>query len=129
MRKTLTTFGTAAALVLTLATAAGQPAAAAPAPAAGWARCPNGYFCIFDGVNGTGTIAYFKSGSPDLRGQSMDKRTSSYWSRNAEGFSLHDGYNYGGSCFSVFPGAQTNLPSSFPAWDNRASSISKYVCG
>ncbi|MFJ8996715.1 peptidase inhibitor family I36 protein [Streptomyces sp. NPDC102279] len=127
MRKTFAALGSAAALVLTLATTSAQSAEAAPA--AGWSRCPNGYFCIFDGVDGTGTIAWFASGSPDLRGQSMDNRTSSYWNRNSEAFALHDGYNYTGGCWTVFAGTQTNLPSRFPEWDNRFSSITKFSCG
>ncbi|MFJ4880837.1 peptidase inhibitor family I36 protein [Streptomyces sp. NPDC088745] len=127
MRKTFAMLGSAAALVLTLATTSAQ--AAQTAPAAGYDRCPAGSFCIFDGANGTGTIAWFRTGSPDLRGQSMDNRTSSYWNRTNDAFALYDGYNYGGSCWSVFTHEPSNLTGRYPEWDNRFSSLTKSACG
>ncbi|WP_055564317.1 peptidase inhibitor family I36 protein [Streptomyces atriruber] len=127
MRVKLATLGSTAALVLALGTASAQPASAAPA--AGWDRCPNGSFCVFDGRNGTGTIAWFRSGSPDLRGQSMDNRTTSYWNRNGDQWALYDGYNYGTGCFTVHAGAQADLPTRFPSLDNVFSSLQKGGCG
>ncbi|MFJ9395256.1 peptidase inhibitor family I36 protein [Streptomyces californicus] len=117
----------AAALVLSAATVS-APAATA-APAAGRSRCPAGSFCVFDGANGTGTTAWFRSGSPDLRGQSMDNRTSSYWKRTGTVFALHDRYGYGGNYRPVWSQNQTNLESVNRAWNDIASSVSRGSCG
>ncbi|WP_405634744.1 peptidase inhibitor family I36 protein [Streptomyces sp. NBC_01178] len=117
----------AAALLLSAVTVS-APAATA-APAAGWDRCPNGSFCIFDGRDGAGTIAWFRSGSPDLRGQSMDNRTSSYWNRTGTVFALHDWYGYGGNCWPIWNQSPANLQSVNAAWDNIASSVSRGSCG
>ncbi|MFE7057193.1 peptidase inhibitor family I36 protein [Streptomyces californicus] len=127
MHVKLATLGSAAALILALGGTSAQPASAVPA--AGWDRCPSGSFCIFDGVNGTGTIAWFRSGSPDLRGQSMDNRTSSYWNRNGGQWALYDGYNYGSGCFTVHDGAKANLPDRFPSLNDTFSSLQRGGCG
>lgn len=92
---------------------------------AGWNRCPADSICLFEGRDGTGTIAWFRIGSPDLRHQSMDKRASSVWNRHADAFQLTTDYNYEGECWSIFPGAKGNLDS----FDNRASSVGHYACG
>lgn len=60
--------------------------------ATGWNRCPNGYLCLFDGANGTGTMGYFKKGSPNLAGQRLDNRVSSVWNRSGDYFDAYDGY-------------------------------------
>ncbi|MEU5132145.1 peptidase inhibitor family I36 protein [Streptomyces californicus] len=127
MRKAFLEPALAAALVLSAVTVS-APAATA-APAAGWSRCPAGSFCVFDGANGTGTIAWFRSGSPDLRGQSMDNRTSSYWNRTGTVFALHDWYGYGGNCWPVWSQNQTNLESVNREWNDIASSVSRGSCG
>ncbi|MBB5959068.1 hypothetical protein FHS29_005688 [Saccharothrix tamanrassetensis] len=74
--------------------------------ATGYDRCPAGNICLFDLPNGQGAMAWFKIGSPNLAGQSMDNRADSLWNRNASAFCLyleHDYVNQGG----VFqPGAR-----------------------
>jgi Peptidase inhibitor family I36 len=92
--------------------------------ATGYARCPAGYFCLFADPNGYGTMAYFRFGSPDLRGQHIDNAASSAWDRSNEAFSFCDGYNYTDYFWTFFPNAQGNLE---PANDNRASSIQMYA--
>ncbi|MEU9795647.1 peptidase inhibitor family I36 protein [Streptomyces sparsogenes] len=87
-------------------TVAAGPAAAAPAaPAAGWERCQAGYFCVFDGPEGTGGMAWFRSGSADLRAQGMDNRTTSYWNRTTSAWTLYDGYGYTGQELCLGAGA------------------------
>ncbi|MFJ2027509.1 transcriptional regulator [Streptomyces sp. NPDC087897] len=76
-----------------------------------------------------GTIAWFRSGSPDLRGQSMDNRTSSYGNRTGTAFALHDWYGYGGNCWPIWNESPANLQSVNPAWDTIASSVSRGTCG
>lgn len=59
-------------------------------------RCPAGYLCLFDGADGVGTMAYFRTGSPNLAMQNLDKAASSEWNRSAADFILYEGYNYTG---------------------------------
>lgn len=97
---------------------------ASPAQAAtGWARCPSGYFCIFDGASGTGKMAYFKWGSPDLRAQGMHNKTTSYWNRTSRYWTMYDGFKYtAGGIVGATAGWRSTIPSSYFA-NNRASSL------
>lgn len=94
--------------------------------ATGYDRCPSGYFCIFSGLDGQGTIAYFQYGSNNLAQQGIDNAASSTWNRHAQAFALCDGYNKVGQLWDVFQGAKTNLAASV---DNRASSVAIYAHG
>jgi hypothetical protein len=108
-----------------MAAAVSVTVAPSPAQAAtGWARCPAGYFCVFDGANGTGHFAYFQWGSPDLRGQTMNNKTTSYWNRTSRRWHLWDGYNYTGGVVvaQVPPSDRSTIPSTWFA-NNRASSL------
>ncbi|MGH3426764.1 MAG: peptidase inhibitor family I36 protein [Mycobacteriales bacterium] len=92
--------------------------------AGGYERCPAGFVCIFDGPNGTGKMAYFDQGSPDLRLQSLDDQVSSWWNRSGRPFYVFDGYNGDISIFLFGgPGPQPSGSNVPPAADNRASSI------
>jgi hypothetical protein len=92
--------------------------------ATGYARCPAAYFCIFADPNGGGTMAYFKFGSPDLRGQHIDNAMSSGWNRSTTmAFSVCDDYNYGGYIKTYWPGGQGDM---YPEEADRASSIQQY---
>ncbi|WP_433479186.1 peptidase inhibitor family I36 protein [Spirillospora sp. CA-142024] len=91
--------------------------------ATGWDRCPSGYFCIFDGHDGTGKMAYFQWGSPNLAGQGMDNMTSSYWNRTSRWWTAWDAYNYAGHfVFTSQAGGRSNIPVDWFA-NNRASSL------
>ncbi|MDQ0784596.1 peptidase inhibitor family I36 protein [Streptomyces sp. B3I8] len=121
IRKWIAGAAAGAALVLSGSMAVGQADAAPASPAAGWDRCPAGNFCIFDGPNGTGGMAWFQSGSADLRGQGMDNRTTSYWNRSSSTFTMYDGYNYTGedACITANSGPWTITGH----YDNVASSV------
>ncbi|MEV4748775.1 peptidase inhibitor family I36 protein [Streptosporangium sp. NPDC049248] len=98
----------------------GGPAFAQAAPA-GYERCPRQHFCLFDGAGGTGLMASFRHGSPDLRRQSMDDRASSYADRTTDTWwCLYENPNYDESSWPIYPGGSGNLS---PEWDNRASSV------
>ncbi|WP_199487760.1 peptidase inhibitor family I36 protein [Actinomadura spongiicola] len=91
--------------------------------ATGWNRCPVGYYCVFDGHDGTGTMAYFKWGSPNLADQNMDNKVSSYWNRTTRYFGVYDGYNYTGWGLWGQKGEyRSNIPAHYYA-HNRASSL------
>ncbi|WP_432850704.1 peptidase inhibitor family I36 protein [Amycolatopsis sp. CA-161197] len=64
--------------------------------AGGWDRCPPGYYCLFDGYDGAGAMAYFKTGSPNLANQGLDKAASAQWNRSPWNFCTYEGYNYTG---------------------------------
>ncbi|MGW2161923.1 peptidase inhibitor family I36 protein [Nonomuraea sp. NPDC001699] len=96
------------------------PANAAPA---GFERCPAGHFCLFDGTNGTGEIATFRSGSPDLQRQNMDNRASSVANNTGQGWCLFDGGGYTGDARDVFGSYDL-----VEFWDNRVSSLRRGFC-
>ncbi|WP_162186120.1 peptidase inhibitor family I36 protein [Amycolatopsis jejuensis] len=64
--------------------------------AGGWDRCPAGYFCLFDLHDGGGIMAYFRTGSPNLGMQGLDKMASAQWNRSTATFGTYEGYNYTG---------------------------------
>jgi hypothetical protein len=108
-----------------LAVAIGGTPPAADA-ATGYARCPAGYFCIFSGYNGTGTIAYFRYGSPDLRQQHIDNASSSVWNRSGKPAREFTGYHYSGSWACSFAGSKGNF---WPHWQRVFSSVRVGSCG
>jgi hypothetical protein len=59
------------------------------------ATCPEGRICLYTGHNATGRVGVFQWGSPDLRGQGIDR---AIWviNRHSLQFCLYDGYNYAG---------------------------------
>ncbi|SFO06093.1 peptidase inhibitor family I36 protein [Amycolatopsis rubida] len=75
----------------------------------GWNRCPAGYFCIFDGYDGSGRMAYFRTGSPNLGQQGMDKKASSQTNRSRWTFAMYEGCNYTGRVGYHPAGSQYNL--------------------
>uniref|UniRef100_UPI003F491418 peptidase inhibitor family I36 protein n=1 Tax=Actinomadura sp. CA-154981 TaxID=3240037 RepID=UPI003F491418 len=103
--------------------ASGALTATTAQAATGWNRCPAGYFCVFDGHNGTGLMAYFQWGSPNLADQGMNNKTSSFWNRTNRWWVGRDGYNYSGhATFSASPGHILNIPTTWYA-NNRTSSL------
>lgn len=55
---------------------------AAPAPATeGYDRCPPGFYCLFSGLDGTGTMLELTRSTPDLA--TMNDRADSGWNRTA----------------------------------------------
>lgn len=97
--------------------------------ATGWNRCPAEHLCLFDGANGTGGMAWFKTGSPNLAGQGMDNKTSSVWNRSPNWFDAYDLRNCntdGARWTLVGYGVQFNLDA---AANNRYSSVSAWNIG
>ncbi|TWD79266.1 peptidase inhibitor family I36 [Kribbella amoyensis] len=125
-----------AAIAVAALGTAGTVAAVATAPSAqaatGYNRCPAGYYCMFSGYNGTGTIAYFKLQSPNLKLQGIDNASRSEWNRSGKLVTLYVDYNYndgwgsGGHACSV-SGAKGNYASR---WQAKFSSlkVGTYSC-
>ncbi|MET7952244.1 peptidase inhibitor family I36 protein [Micromonospora sp. NPDC005324] len=52
--------------------------ASAVQAATGFDRCPSGCFCTFTGLDGSGYMAYFHYGSPNLSEQGMETTFGPY---------------------------------------------------
>lgn len=104
-----------AAIVGTL-TVGVQPASAAPG---GYERCPDGWYCLFSGPDGTGTMARFTVRSPDLADQYIDNDAESEWNRTGTGALYYTATHFQGENGYSPAGHQgplgddwTNIPSS-----------------
>ncbi|MDN3495814.1 peptidase inhibitor family I36 protein [Planococcus sp. APC 4015] len=101
------------------------PATAAQA-ATGWDRCQPGYFCGFTGTNGTGTIAQYQVGDPDLSDGygpvGMDNNIESFWNRTGSVWGVYR--NIGGQQgWGLGPGAK--LGTLDGSWANNISVITR----
>lgn len=118
---------TSAVLLAAASAVAGSVALAAPAQAAsGFDRCPAGYACFFSGTNGTGTIAYFKQGSQDLRLQGIDNNVWSAVNKSGRDVCGYDGYNYTGQSLFGWPG---NISTPTGMTDYTATRLSSVRVG
>ncbi|MEU9700575.1 peptidase inhibitor family I36 protein [Streptomyces sp. NPDC047981] len=111
-------------VLATAVLSSGAPAGSAPR---GFDRCPTGHFCLFDGPGGTGLMASFRSGSPDLARQGMDNRASSLAHNVPDTvWCLYDERDYAGTEYQrAYPGAAGDFG---PDWDNRVSSTRLGEC-
>ncbi|AUI58423.1 peptidase inhibitor family I36 protein [Amycolatopsis sp. BJA-103] len=110
------------AAVAIAALVASQPAATAHADtvsAGAYDDCPAGWFCAWDGPNGTGRVLMTQVSIPDLSTVGMDNQISSLWDRTgvmwcaydepySRGITLRAGNNWRGSLF----GRSDNMSSS-----------------
>src|SRR5882757_2655741 len=80
-----------------------------PAQAAtGFARCPANRFCVFTGINGTGTIAYYTTNDSNLGDsvgpRGMNNNIESVWNRRSSEWGLYNDANYKGGLTLVMVG-------------------------
>lgn len=66
-------------------------AATAPASAA-WSDCPNGYFCLFTGPNGSGQM-FYTAAQPAQLGF-MNNDSESYWNRSVFNYCLFNNQDH-----------------------------------
>ncbi|WP_188298407.1 peptidase inhibitor family I36 protein [Streptomyces sp. CBMA156] len=92
---------------------------------AAFSDCPAGWFCVWTGTNGTGTMARFQSGAADLSDLGMNNNISSLWNRTSSTWCVFMDKNYGGSHAAVAASDSGNLNST---WDNKISSLKKGAC-
>ena len=114
--------GTALAVTAVVGTvAATAPEASA---ASGFARCPKGYFCVFDNANGTGRMAYFKNGDYNLGAapgpSGMNNTIASAWNRSGKTFRLWGKPGYKGLVLTAKPGSRFAIAKGYRHW---ASSV------
>lgn len=92
----------------------------APSASAAWSDCPNGYYCLFAGPNGTGGV-YYTAAQPAQLGW-MANNAESYWNRTIYMYCEFDEVNHQVYRASVPAGGQANLPAGIA---NRIESLGK----
>ncbi|MER5257278.1 MULTISPECIES: peptidase inhibitor family I36 protein [unclassified Streptomyces] len=117
MRKKLSGLLMAAAAT----TAVVVPASTAHA-ADGYDRCPDGSYCMFSGLDGTGDMIALRSSTPDLAALGMSDRAKSDWNRTPSTIYLWSDANYSG-CTVVTSSGPTGKGNFFPAYRDFLSSV------
>ncbi|UQT53740.1 peptidase inhibitor family I36 protein [Streptomyces durmitorensis] len=103
------------------ATATAVPLSTAHA-ADGYDRCPDGSYCMFSGLDGTGDMIALKGNTPDLAALGMSDRAKSDWNRTPSTIYLWSDANYSG-CTVVTSAGPTGKGNFFPAYRDFLSSV------
>ncbi|GHE50489.1 hypothetical protein GCM10018785_20290 [Streptomyces longispororuber] len=112
----------AATLVPATAGPAGSATAATAPEADGYDRCPDGYYCMFSGLDGSGDMVTLRGNTPDLAALGMDDRSKSDWNRTASTIYLWSEAQYSG-CTAVTSSGPTGKGNFFPAYQDFFSSV------
>ncbi|MEV0442397.1 peptidase inhibitor family I36 protein [Streptomyces spectabilis] len=98
--------------------------AAAPVSTAhaadGYDRCPEGFYCMFSGLDGTGEMIKLSGDTPDLG--AMDDRAKSDWNRTPSTIYLWSERTYSG-CTAVTSSGPTGKGNFFPTYRDFFSSV------
>ncbi|GHF08064.1 peptidase inhibitor family I36 protein [Streptomyces morookaense] len=109
-----------------LASAAAVAAVALPGSAAhaadGYDRCPDGSYCMFSGLDGTGDMIALTSSTPDLGALGMNSRAKSDWNRTSSTIYLWSGNDYTG-CTTVTSAGPTGKGNFFPDYRDFFNSV------
>ncbi|MGW7410927.1 peptidase inhibitor family I36 protein [Streptomyces sp. NPDC054863] len=98
-------------------------ASISPAHAAdGYDRCPDGYYCMFSGLDGTGDMITLRGNTPDLAALGMNDRAKSDWNRTPSTLYLWSDANYSG-CTSVTSSGPTGKGNFFLTYRDFFSSV------
>ncbi|GAA2625778.1 peptidase inhibitor family I36 protein [Actinomadura fulvescens] len=97
--------------------------AAVPAHAAnGYDRCPDGYYCMFAGLDGTGDMITLRGSMPDLAALGMNDRAKSDWNRTPSTIYLWSDAHYTG-CTAVTSAGPTGKGNFFPTYQDFFSAV------
>lgn len=111
------------ALFVPVAVAAAVVVPASTAQAAdGYDRCPDGYYCMFSGLDGTGDMIKLKGNTPDLAALGMNDRAKSDWNRTPSTIYLFSDANYTG-CVATTSAGPTGKGNFFPTYRDFFSSV------
>ncbi|MEU1790199.1 peptidase inhibitor family I36 protein [Streptomyces sparsogenes] len=111
------------ALFVPVAVAAATALPVSTAHAAeGYDRCPDGYYCMFSGLDGTGDMIKLKGSTPDLAALGMDDRAKSDWNRTPSTIYLWSDANYTG-CTVVTSTGPTGKGNFYPDYRDFISSV------
>ncbi|MBN6040008.1 peptidase inhibitor family I36 protein [Amycolatopsis sp. 195334CR] len=126
-----TKLGVALGLVALAAVAPATAASAGPrhtetdVSITAYSDCPSGWFCVWSGTGGQGTMARFQIGTPDLGDFGLDNRVSSLWNRTGALWCTYLNTNYSGDPWSV--GNWQGNTSQYGR-DNNISSLRRGAC-
>ncbi|MDX3227537.1 peptidase inhibitor family I36 protein [Streptomyces sp. ME19-01-6] len=111
------------ALLVPVAVAAATALPASTAHAAdGYDRCPDGYYCMFSGLDGTGDMITLRGSTPDLAALGMNDRAKSDWNRTSSTIYLWSDANYTG-CAVVTSADPTGKGNFYPDYRDFLSSV------
>ncbi|MFF4739432.1 peptidase inhibitor family I36 protein [Streptomyces sp. NPDC001262] len=88
----------------------------------GYDRCPDGSYCMFSGLDGTGDMITLTSSTPDLAVLGMNGRGESDWNRTSSTIHLWSGTNYTG-CTAVTSAGPTGKGNFFPDFRDFFTSV------
>lgn len=88
----------------------------------GYERCPDGHYCMFSGLDGTGDMITLTGNTPELATLGMNDRAVSDWNRTPSVIDLWSDENYTG-CMAVTSPGPTGKGNFFPAFRNFFSSV------
>ncbi|MBT2405553.1 MULTISPECIES: peptidase inhibitor family I36 protein [unclassified Streptomyces] len=98
-------------------------ASVSPAYAAdGYDRCPDGYYCMFSGLDGTGDMVKLRTNTPDLAALGMNDRAKSDWNRTSSTIYLWSDADYTG-CTQATSAGPTGKGNFFPVYQDFFSSV------
>jgi hypothetical protein len=108
---------------LASAVAALSMASVSPAYAVdGYDRCPDGFYCMFSGLDGTGDMIKLRTNTPDLAALGMNDRAKSEWNRTPSTIYLWSDVNYTG-CTTVMSAGPTGKGNLSPTYRDFFSSV------
>ncbi|GAB2740440.1 peptidase inhibitor family I36 protein [Amycolatopsis magusensis] len=90
-----------------------------------YSDCPSGWFCVWSGKDGQGTMARFQTGTPDLGDFGLDNQVSSLWNRTGIIWCTYLNTNYSGGTWPV--GNWQGNTSEYSR-DNNISSLRRGAC-
>lgn len=88
----------------------------------GYDRCPDGSYCMFSGLDGTGDMVTLRASTPDLAVLGMNDRAKSDWNRTSSTIYLWSDARYAG-CTAVTSAGPTGKGNFFPSYQNFFSSV------
>ncbi|UQI46222.1 peptidase inhibitor family I36 protein [Streptomyces sp. HU2014] len=88
----------------------------------GYDRCPDGYYCMFSGLDGTGDMIMLRRSTPDLSPLGMNDRAKSDWNRTSSTIHLWSEVNYSG-CTAVTSAGPAGKGNFFPTYRDFFSSV------
>ncbi|GHC53378.1 peptidase inhibitor family I36 protein [Streptomyces flavofungini] len=88
----------------------------------GYDRCPDGSYCMFSGLDGTGDMIALKGSTPDLAALGMNDRARSDWNRTPSTIYLWSDAGYSG-CTAVTSSGPTGKGNFFPAYQDFFSAV------
>lgn len=88
-----------------------------------WVDCPDGYYCLFEGWNGSGRMNNYGEGVELNALGDFHDLVSSVWNRTRRTIVLSENEAHQGANTSVAPGAQVSFDGPNVVWNDRIDSV------